>query len=409
MALVEIRNLSESALPAERNRGLVWSYRGPFSGADGDFIQADNEEPLYLRNFTFITEVELLFDQATDSSNFYSLLDTSISTMRTVFERQSDGSLIAGFDGSISSAPEADFTAALVAGKNQIAFTYDSSGEIKQYVNGTLIETDSVPAGKVIERFSPRLGANNSGGATGGFIHHWGKAFSRVLSQEEIASYYKATPFDVLSDASLVVTTLASDHIDASNAKSLDGGNIAISGATKISDRRGYRSADRANYLKPATQPFDGSGAHTIVVGYAPDTFDALIGVEYMFGWLNGASFNGVYFGSTGSLAVFINGAPAGSSLGSVWKPQASEGGVNVFAMVFDAGNIDVYVNGHDIGYTGTYSGSISSDEFWLLNRWDQNFSSQGVLSFASAHNRALSELEVLDLTRALKASINQE
>jgi hypothetical protein len=396
MALITINNQVADALPAERERGLIAKFDGHFVCGVDYYEQEDASA-----SFGAMTAiVEVSFSDPENESGYIFDADPSNKIAMAI---QPSGQLFVYFAGQVTATPDSTWREGLLAGDViQLAFVVNSSNQYFIYANGVKEQGPIGKAATSVDNLKMTLGGNSVGGELiNGTVHSF-RLFNRALTQGEIASYVDGTPFDALSDASLVVPMTDAFHIDASNAKAVDGTPVVISGAAKLTDRRGYAfsGSDYMN-IDLSDGRLDGTGDKTFVV-VAKQSNE---GTEYFFDSEPDRAYLLLY--SDGRYQGGMPGSPGAIPL-STWGQYFNRSGFNVFVLRREGGTISTWINGAKVSEASVSIEDLDINSVYIGTRATIGANLNGEVYWFGSWNRALTQLEIADLGQRIRAGLNE-
>jgi hypothetical protein len=398
MALESIDNQASVALPAERQRGLVFGYYDELDGAS-DYYQSPGDSRV-VGDFSAVVMARLLFDQDTDANN-RTLIDGGDAGNRFVIERQNTGGLVVVYQGTAATLTKSQLDALLISGFNWFGFSYDSTGSLKIYVNGSLAKTTAVAGSKELVEVKPTIGANYTGSSGGGFYVERVALYSSVLSDAEFADIANNATYDYLSRASIVFPMDMSRH-KGTYAEALDGTQWAINGATKLSTR-GY-AFDETVPSSISVDSLTVDGPFSMAVLFRKTNLNDQ---DYLFD--STGTRMGTLFYSDNRLQAVIGGNGTLQLTEGDWVDHYSPNGWNVYILSHDGTNAIMHMNGVKIlDDPDAVSFPFTTGTFYL-GRYNAN------TSFALEGSEAwfgllplLTPTQIIDLTQRLLASVNE-
>jgi hypothetical protein len=397
MAKITIKNQVNEALPAERERGLVGYFDGPFA-CGTDYYQADFDT--VVDGMTIVIEAKS--DIPFDTQQMFlceGLNNTGVTTHPLWFYQKNR--LITAFNNASGGTSDGSWMTGNFQFKNFYSATY-SNGELKIYFNGDLVDTTTFSARDPILLTGFVVGASKLGTNLFNGTIYSVRVFDTALTQEEIASYSNGTTWNYENQAELVVPMTDAFHVDASNASAVDGTPVVISGATKLTDRRGYAfDGDDYMTIDVSDGRLDGTGDKTFVVMAKQNNE----GTEYFFDSEPDRAYLLLY--SDGRYQGGMPGSP-GAIPFSTWGQYFSRGGFNVFVLRREGGTVSTWVNGTRVSEASVSVGDFDINSVYIGTRATIGANLNGEVNWFGAWNRALTELQIKDLTGKLQRSINE-
>lgn len=415
MALIQIDNDTQRAMPAERRRGLIANIDGPID-CGTDYYQTPLESRLVDKG-TLILDLVFGFDPKSPTA-IVTLVDGFDASSRFGLSLQTNGQLFFYFGNQTTATADGSWSAGLSAGSRaQFAMVFSDSNTMAVYLNGAEIRS---PLGKPAVSFSDfvvTIGANYLGAQIADCTVNSVKVFDVALSEAEIADYANNSTFNYLNrQPNLIVPMTMDKHL----------GNTLLDNQLESWNIRGpIKQANRGYYFDGA---FDriASGSKTNLPTDAC-SFIALVEPQYdvaadSYTWVLGNqssnASNGVMLFSKGSDGygwVFSVNEHSGTDSGSAAARSGNAvipDGPAVLVGVYDKTEerIEIWINGENQSNTVVKTGPWEdinnvTDKYVIGQIFDVGtvYSFEGIIGFCAVLPFALRPLQIKDISALLK------